>query len=69
MPSPSITLPTETGALETYRLHEPAHFAVHPNPKCRAVFAAAHVVANPLAENCLGAPPIIDWQATLGYRQ
>ncbi len=69
MPAPSITLPTETGALETYRLHEPAHFAVHPNPKCRSVFAAAHVVANPLAENCLGAPPIIDWQATLAYRQ
>ena len=69
MPPPSITLPTETGALETYRLREPALFEVHPNPKCRSVFAAAHVVANPLAENCLGAPPVIDWQATLGYRQ
>jgi hypothetical protein len=65
----SITLPTETGALETYRLREPAHFEVHPNPKCRSVFAAAHVVANPLTENCLGAPPVIDWQATLGYRR
>jgi hypothetical protein len=32
------------------------------------VFAAAHVVADPLAENCLGAPPVIDWEATLGYR-
>ena len=69
MSSQSITLPTETGALETYRLHEPAHFEVHTNPKCRSVFAAVHVVAEPLAENCLGAPPGIDWEATLGYRQ
>ena len=69
MSSQSITLPTETGALETYPLHEPPHFDVHPNPKCRSVFAAAHVVADPLAENCLGAPPVIDWEATLGYRQ
>src|SRR5215469_10073049 len=69
MSSQSITLPTETGALETYQLHEPAHFEVHTNPKCRLVFAAVHVVAEPLAENCLGAPPGIDWEATLGYRQ
>jgi hypothetical protein len=68
MPSESITLPTETGARETYRLHEPAHFEVQINWKCRSVFAAAHVVADPLAENCLGAPPIVDWEATLGYR-
>ena len=68
MPSESITLPSETGALQTYRLHEPANFEVHPNSKCRSVYAAAHVVADPLAENCLGAPPVIDWEATLGYR-
>jgi hypothetical protein len=69
MSSPSIILPTETGALETYRLGEPAHFAVHPNFACRSVFAAVHVVADPLAENCLDAPPFIDWKATLDYRQ
>jgi hypothetical protein len=65
----SILLPTETGTLETYRLRKPAPFEVHPHPQCRSVFAAVHVVADPLAENCLGAPPIIDWEATLGYRQ
>jgi hypothetical protein len=54
--------------METYQLREPEHFAVHPNPRSRSVFAAAHVVADPLAENCLGAPPVIDWEATLGYR-
>ena len=65
----SISLPTETGVIETYRLHEPVHFEVHTNPTCRSVFAAAHVVADPLAENCLGASPVIDWEATLGYRR
>jgi hypothetical protein len=65
----AISLPTETGVIETYRLHEPVHFEVHTNPTCRSVFAAAHVVADPLAENCLGASPVIDWEATLGYRR
>jgi hypothetical protein len=65
----AISLPTETGVIETYRLHEPVQFEVHTNPTCRSVFAAAHVVADPLAENCLGASPVIDWEATLGYRR
>ncbi|MBV8098076.1 MAG: dihydrodipicolinate synthase family protein [Verrucomicrobia bacterium] len=69
MSSPSITLPTETGSTESYQLREPAQFEVQRNPKCRSVFAAAHVVADPLAENCLGASPVIDWEATLRYRQ
>jgi Protein of unknown function (DUF993) len=69
MSSQSIALPTETGAIESYKLREPAQFEVHTNPKCRSVFAAAHVVADPLAENCFGASPVIDWEATLRYRQ
>src|SRR6201987_5220690 len=64
----SISLPTETGAIATYPLPERAQFEVHTNPRCRSVFAAAHVVADPLAENCLGASLVIDWEATLGYR-
>jgi hypothetical protein len=69
MSAPSIALPTETGAIESYHLRGPAQFEVPTNPKSRSVFAAAHVVADPFAENCLGAPPIIDWEATLRYRQ
>src|ERR1700740_1911500 len=69
MSSQSIALPTQTGAIESYHLREPAQFEVHQNPECRSVFAAAHVVADPLAENCLGASPVIDWEATLRYRQ
>ena len=65
----AITLPTETGTLESYQPRAPADFAVSSNPKSRSVFAAAHVVADPLAENCLGAPAAIDWESTLHYRQ
>ena len=64
----SIKLPNETGTLETYHLRETARFEVRPNLQSRSVYAAAHVVADPLAENCLGATPAIDWEATLQYR-
>jgi hypothetical protein len=64
----SIKLPNELGQLVTYQLREPADFMVHANPKSRLAYAAAHVVADPLAENCLGAPAAIDWEATLRYR-
>jgi hypothetical protein len=65
----SISLPTESGAIERYQLRQPVDFEVHTRPKCRSVFAAAHVVGDPLAENCLGASPVVDWEATLNYRQ
>jgi hypothetical protein len=34
----------------------------------RAVFAAAHVVADPDADNAPGAPVVVDWDATLAFR-
>ena len=34
----------------------------------RTVYAAAHVVADPLGENCLGAPAVLDWESTLAFR-
>jgi Protein of unknown function (DUF993) len=35
----------------------------------RVAYAAAHVVADPRAENVPGAPPVIDWDATLAFRR
>ena len=35
----------------------------------RAAYAAAHVVADPAAENVPGAPPVLDWEATLAFRR
>ena len=41
----------------------------HPQPyETRVAFAAAHVVADPYAENVPGAPAAIDWDATLAFR-
>jgi hypothetical protein len=34
----------------------------------RIAYAAAHVVADPLAENVPGAPAVLDWEATLAFR-
>jgi len=36
--------------------------------RSRVAYAAAHVVADPLADNTPGAPPAIDWDATLRFR-
>ncbi|MEV6492491.1 dihydrodipicolinate synthase family protein [Actinoplanes sp. NPDC051633] len=35
----------------------------------RIGYAAAHVVADPRAENVPGAPPVLDWEATLAFRR
>jgi len=35
----------------------------------RVAYAAAHVVADPGAENVPGAPPVVDWEATLAFRR
>jgi hypothetical protein len=37
-------------------------------PASRTVFAAAHVVADPNADNAPGAPAAVDWDATLAFR-
>ncbi|MEV6411969.1 dihydrodipicolinate synthase family protein [Kribbella sp. NPDC051718] len=65
----SLRLPLN-GRLEPYRLtgtpvaasnYEPSH--------TRLAFAAAHVVSDPLADNSPGAPAVIDWDHTLGFRR
>jgi hypothetical protein len=35
----------------------------------RVAYAAAHVVADPNADNVPGAPPAVDWDATLAFRR
>ncbi|MCE7007428.1 dihydrodipicolinate synthase family protein [Kibdelosporangium philippinense] len=39
-----------------------------PAPVSRRLFAAAHVVADPLGDNTPGSPAAVDWDATLAYR-
>ncbi|GIF08378.1 dihydrodipicolinate synthase family protein [Actinoplanes siamensis] len=38
-------------------------------PASRVAFAAAHVVADPRADNAPGAPAALDWEATLAFRR
>ncbi|GGN34763.1 hypothetical protein FHR83_005940 [Actinoplanes campanulatus] len=37
-------------------------------PSSRIAYAAAHVVADPRAENAPGAPAVLDWERTLAFR-
>jgi hypothetical protein len=66
---PTLTLPTEGGGLSAYTLTgaRPAPADRTP-PASRVVYAAAHVVADPLADNTPGAPATVDWEATLAFR-
>jgi hypothetical protein len=64
----TITLPKANGALQPYTLREPPVLAKPHKLESRTVYAAAHVVADPLGENCLGAPAALDWESTLAFR-
>ena len=67
--SASVQVPTSDG-WRTVRLQEPRDWAEHPQPfVTRTVFAAAHVVADPLGDNVPGAPAAVDWDATLAFRR
>jgi hypothetical protein len=63
----SLILPYSDG-LATYKLGAPGDF-IRPNvPLNRIAFAAAHVVADPLAEAEPWLEAAIDWDATLAFR-
>ena len=64
-----INLPESRGRLASYTLKGEPIRAVKPkHPFNRVSFAAAHVVADPLAPNDPSGRPAIDWEATLSYR-
>ncbi len=66
---PTITLPTEQGGTEPYTLAEPVRYDPPTTPfKSRTLYAAAHVVADPQADNAEGKPAVLDWDTTLAYR-
>jgi hypothetical protein len=65
-----LPLPRADHTLAPYTLSEPASFPATVAPtQSRRAFAAAHVVADPFADNHPGAPASIDWEATLAYRR
>ncbi|MEU8276316.1 dihydrodipicolinate synthase family protein [Microbispora bryophytorum] len=65
-----VTLPTADRRLETYRMREPVAWTRPPaRPVSRVAYAAAHVVADPLADHSPGSPTALDWDATLRFRR
>src|SRR5258707_13430069 len=67
---PTLSLPTSGRRLESYSTRAPRIWPTQPaNPFNRVAIAAAHVVADPLAESdpWLDAP--LDWDATIAYRR
>ena len=69
-PTTQLTLPRADGTTEQYQLGPAATYGLSfPPPVKRVAFAAAHVVADPLADidPTLGAS--LDWEATLAYRR
>lgn len=78
-----IRLPGPDGSLRAYTprpdpapcvVGGPGHSPRGPagrggEPPARTVFAAAHVVADPLAAGGPGTPTAVDWEATLAFRR
>ena len=65
-----ILLPDASGRREAHTLvGRPVVAApLGPNP-ARVIYAAAHVVADPLADSDPGGPAAVDWEATLAFRR
>ena len=58
------------GELVDYRLTgTPVAHGNYEPARSRLAFAAAHVVADPLGDNAPGAPAVVDWEHTLGFRR
>ena len=67
---PTIALPTADRALAPYTTSAPRDFGPRSNrPFNRVAIAAAHVVADPLADHDPWLQPAIDWDATIAYRR
>ncbi|MGQ0685674.1 dihydrodipicolinate synthase family protein [Bradyrhizobium sp.] len=70
MSSLSLKLPTADRTLETYRLAASRSFpAKLQGPLNRVAFSAAHVVADPMADNDPWLTADIDWDRTIAFRE
>ena len=69
---PTLTLPTASGRLKAYRTSAARALPnrkIDPAPFNRVALAAAHVVADPLAEQDPWLDAKIDWERTIAYRR
>ena len=65
-----LRLPRADGSLEEYGVGAPSPYAqTAAPPRSRVAYAAAHVVADPLADIDPWLSAALDWDATLAYRR
>ncbi len=65
-----VALPRPDGSVESYLMGAPRAWPRPGTPfRSRIGYAAAHVVADPLADNTPGRPAVVDWDATLAFRR
>lgn len=65
-----LRLPQPDRSFAAYRLRSRPRYPERSNPaRSRVAFAAAHAVADPLADTSPGRPAAIDWEATLAFRR
>lgn len=66
----AIALPRADRTLQAFRLSEPGNFPVRvQTPINRVAFAAAHVVADPLADGNPWLDAAVDWDRTIAFRE
>src|SRR5262245_62634587 len=65
----TLNLPNADGKIAAYTTKPPRKFPKADVPFNRVAFAAAHVVANPLADNDPWLDPAIDWERTIAFRK
>ncbi|MEA2979697.1 MAG: hypothetical protein QOF09_1520 [Alphaproteobacteria bacterium] len=66
---PTLNLPTSGGKVAPYTTRPPKNFAKPSAPFNRIAYAAAHVVADPLADSNPWLDAAIDWDATIMFRR
>jgi len=66
---PTIRLPAKGGRVEDYATKPSKKFPIAAKPFNRMAYAAAHVVADPLADNDPWLTPAVDWETTLAFRR
>jgi hypothetical protein len=66
---PTLNLPTPDGKLKPYTTKPPRAFPAAKPPFNRIAYAAAHVVADPLADGDPWLDAAIDWERTIAFRR
>ncbi len=65
-----LVLPDNNGKLAAYQVGEPlSHDTTPSGDRSRIAYAAAHVVADPLADNDPWVTTAVDWERTIDYRR